>query len=65
MELGIWALPAKSASKRSMKMQTWVYGLGFEGLLGPSNVVPSWVWYGFLLGLLVALPKRYYIGGSR
>ena len=40
-------------------------GLGFHGLPGPSNVVPFGVCYGFGLGLLLGLPKRYYIAGFR
>ena len=50
-------------------METTLMGLGFRVMLGlysrPSNVVPFWVWYVFGLELLLGLPKKCYIGGSR
>ena len=32
---------------------------------GPSSVVLHWVWYGFLVRMLIAEPKKELIGMSR
>ena len=33
-------------------------GLGFRGLPRPSNVVPFWVWYDFLVRVLARTTKK-------